>query len=93
MKGSNKAVSYVRAPETRGKRAAYEEKFAGLIQLCGRAEAEGFQNVIVNWPWTIGDTYEEVIESLSRIAEAGLVLHIVDRGDNKHIVPPGIDHN
>src|SRR5437667_10862969 len=28
------------------------------------------------YPWALGDTYDELIENLSRLADAGLVLHI-----------------
>jgi len=30
-------------------------------------------------PWVIGDTYEEVIESLSQLAESNLALVVVRR--------------
>ncbi len=77
MEENNKGATYCRAPETRGKDIPYEQKFANLIKLCRMAKKDGIRNVVVSWPWVIGDTYEEVIESLSRIADAGLVLHIV----------------
>jgi len=57
----------------------YEEKFTKFIQLCDRAKRDGIPNVIIAEPWVLGDTYDEVIESLSRVADAGLVLHIVSR--------------
>jgi hypothetical protein len=34
-----------------------------------------------SYPWVLGDTYEELIESLSRLADAGLTLHIGARKD------------
>lgn len=57
----------------------YEEKFADFIQLCQKTKADGTPRVIVAHPWVLGDTYEEVIESLSRLADAGLELHIGSR--------------
>jgi hypothetical protein len=93
MDSNNKAATYARAPETRGKHAPYKEKFAGLIQLCSSADRSRFQNIVVTWPWVIGDTYEEIIESLARIADAGLVLHILERGDNAQVFVPGIEQN
>ena len=57
----------------------YERKFADFIQLCQKTKAEGASHVIVAQPWALGDTYEEVIESLSRLADAGLALHIARR--------------
>jgi len=89
MKTSQKAATYKRAPETRGKNTPYGQKFANLIKLCEKAKAEGVENIVVTWPWVIGDTYEEVIESLSRISDAGLILHIVERFQpGKPYLPP-----
>ena len=55
---------------------AYEQKFADFIRLCSDAKAKGLSQITVAYPWVIGDNYEEVIESLSRLANAGLSLHI-----------------
>lgn len=59
----------------------YEEKFAGFIQLCSEANAKGATEIIVDHPWALGDNYQELIESLSRLADAGLSLHIAGRGE------------
>lgn len=59
----------------------YEKKFANFIRLCSEAKANGVSQVIIPYPWVIGDTYEEVIESLSRLSDAGLSLHIAARKD------------
>ncbi len=59
----------------------YEKKFADFIRLCSEAKANGISQVTVAYPWVIGDTYEEMIESLSRLADAGLSLHIAARKD------------
>ena len=59
----------------------YEQKFAGFIQLCTEAKAKGVSQVIIAYPWVIGDNYEEVMESLSRLADTGLSLHIAARKD------------
>lgn len=85
VKGMNKSkqvATYKRAPETRGKNIAYDKKFSNLIKLCEKTKAEGIHNIVVTWPWVIGDTYDEMIESLSRFADAGVVLHIVERCKN-----------
>jgi len=55
----------------------YEKKFADFIQMCADLKAKGVTEMVVAYPWAPGDTYEEVIESLSRLADAGLRLHIV----------------
>ena len=57
----------------------YEQKFADFIKLCEEAKANGIQQVVIAQPWAIGDTYDEVVESLSRLADAGLTLHIAGR--------------
>lgn len=79
MDKNKPAAIYKRDPESRGKNMAYEQKFANLIKLCEKTKADGIENIIVTWPWVIGDTYDEMVESLSRIADAGLVLHVVER--------------
>lgn len=57
----------------------YEEKFADFIRMCADLKAQGVKQVVVANPKSLGDTYEEVIESLSRLAEAGLALHVAAR--------------
>lgn len=59
--------------------AGYEEKFAAFITMIQDAKQAGDVRVIVDQPWVLGDNYEELIESLSRLADAGLTLHIVRR--------------
>ena len=57
----------------------YERKFANFIQMCKGAKSKGIPTVIVQYPWVLGDNYEEIIESLSRLADAGLALMISGR--------------
>ena len=59
----------------------YEKKFADFIRLCAEAKANGVSQMVIAYPWVIGDNYEEVMESLSRLADAGLSLHIGARKD------------
>jgi hypothetical protein len=59
----------------------YEKKFADFIRLCAEAKANGTVQIIIGYPWALGDTYEELIESLSRLADADLTLHIGARKD------------
>lgn len=87
------ATTYRRSLKTRGAKAPYEQKFSNLIKLCAKAKADGIRNVIVTWPWVIGDTYEEVIESLSRFADSGLVLHIVERFSGAESKAPDVSLN
>jgi hypothetical protein len=57
----------------------YEEKFKELIQMC--AEAESGTTVVVAAPEVLGDTYEEIIETLRRFAAKELQLAIADYSD------------
>ncbi len=57
----------------------YETKYAEFIRLCAQAKSDNVDYVIIAQPWVLGDTYDEIIESLSRLAEAGLALHIGSR--------------
>lgn len=59
--------------------ANYEQKFADFITMCQESKQAGIEEVAVAYPWVLGDTYEEIIESLSRLADAGLSLHIIQR--------------
>lgn len=59
----------------------YEKKFADFIRICSESKAKGVKHVMIAYPWALGDTYEELIESLSRLADAGLLLHIAARED------------
>ena len=72
-------AAFTRAPQTRNQVMPYAQKFSGLIKLCNSAKFDRIQNVMVACPWVIGDTYEELIESLSRIAEAELALIVGER--------------
>ena len=54
----------------------YESKYAEFIRLCAQSKQNGVDHVIIPQPWVLGDTYEEIIESLSRLSESGLALHI-----------------
>lgn len=54
----------------------YEEKFAQFIQLCDDAKDGNVETILIPTPNVLGDTYEEIIESLSRIAKSGAMLII-----------------
>ena len=54
----------------------YEEKFADFIKMCAEAKSQGVSQIVVAQPWALGDNYEEMIESLSRLKKAGLSLNI-----------------
>lgn len=54
----------------------YERKFADFIRLCQDARASGLKQVVIAHPSVIGDDYDEILESLTRLALAGLALSI-----------------
>lgn len=54
----------------------YTVKFEGFIRMCDDAKKTGLQQVAVAHPSVIGDNYDEMVESLSRLAKAGLSLAI-----------------
>ncbi len=56
----------------------YETKFADFIRLCAESQKSGVKQLVVATPSVIGDSYAEVIESLSRLAESGLALSIAE---------------
>lgn len=59
--------------------SGYEKKFADFIQMCADLKAKGLTQVVIAHPSALGDNYEEMIESLSRLADAGLALNIAQR--------------
>jgi hypothetical protein len=61
----------------------YEQKFAGLLELCAHATRDRLDVVVVHDPEVLGDTYEEIVESLNRIADAGLKLAIPPRAERR----------
>ncbi|PZP64195.1 MAG: hypothetical protein DI597_00850 [Pseudoxanthomonas spadix] len=65
----------------------YAQKFAGFLDLCVEAKRQGIEAVVVSHPSVLGDTYAELIESLSRLADAGLSLHIAGRGPSATVTP------
>ena len=52
----------------------YEVKFAGFLDMIRESKANHIETVLLVDPRHLGDTYDEVIESLSRIARADLSL-------------------
>lgn len=60
----------------------YERKFAEFIRMCAETKAAGVKQVLVAYPWVLGDNYEEMVESLSRLADAGLGLQIQARAQS-----------
>jgi hypothetical protein len=76
MANNRKAVSYVREPGA-NKFAPYAEKFAGFIRAVAEAKTSGCDLILIDEPWVIGDTYEEITESLSHLGGSDVGLCVV----------------
>jgi hypothetical protein len=59
----------------------YDTKFADFNKLISEARANGITEVTVAYPFVIGDNYVEMVESLIRLADAGLALRVVNGRD------------
>ena len=70
-----KVVTYARELNTPAD-IAYEKKFDELIRLCKEAPSQA-DAVVMASPQVLGDSYDEVMESLRRIANVGLAIIIV----------------
>jgi hypothetical protein len=44
--------------------------------------------VIIHHPQVLGDNYDEMVESMNRIADAGLMIHILPRGEREKANAP-----
>jgi len=43
----------------------YEKKFADFIKLCSEAKTNGTEQVVIGYPWALGDTYDvEVLDHI-----------------------------
>jgi hypothetical protein len=65
-----------------------EEKFAEFIRQCKTVKEQGAITVIVTHPAKLGDTYEEMVESLSRVAELGLQLVVAEPSRSRRGAQP-----
>jgi hypothetical protein len=76
MPKKQKVISYFRKPGA-NKYAPYATKFAGFIRAVAKAKATGCEAILIEEPWVIGDTYEEITESLSYLAGTVIGLCII----------------
>ena len=63
----------------------YEQKFSGLIAAIASAKTEGADVLTVTSAETLGDDYEELIESLKSIARAGIALGFTPAGQRGRV--------
>ena len=62
---------------------SYEQKFAGLVELCHKLKCDDV--VTIATPHALGDSYDEIIESLNRIADTEAMLLIVPRASRRRV--------
>ena len=67
--------------------AGYEAKSTDFIQLCRDSKKNGVGVVLIEHPSALGDTKEELIESLYRLSDHGLRLEIASETE------PGVGLN
>ena len=73
-----KAVTYARDFK-KTENLPYEQKFATLYTLCEDAASGEFEAVIIAYPEVLGDTYEEMMISLSLLANTGLLVAVAGK--------------
>lgn len=56
----------------------YEQKFADFIHMLAETKDEV---VLIHHPEVLGDSYEEIVESLNRLADAKKQLVTLPRGE------------
>ncbi len=61
--------------------SVYEQKFSEFLKVCEKSDPSGKDVLIIDHPEVIGDDYDEIVESLNRLGDAGLNLAIVSRKD------------
>jgi len=76
MAKKSKVFTYVR-DRAANKDAPYAVKFANFVQAINDAKVTGCSTILIMEPWVIGDTYEEITESLTRLSGTGIGLQIV----------------
>lgn len=70
-----RAVAYARDLE-KTKALPYEQKFSELFELCESASSLKVDVVIIAYPEVLGDSHEEVMISLSLLANANLLVAV-----------------
>lgn len=59
------------------KTSQYEQKYKDFLQRLKEAKANGVTLIVIKKPQELGETYEEMVESLNRIAALDLNLAIL----------------
>lgn len=65
------------------KTSTYEKKYESLLRRIREAKKNGVTLFVIAQPEELGKTYEEMVESLNRLAEADLNLAILPKEARK----------
>ncbi len=60
-------------------KSQYQTKYKELLERIQEAKKNGITLFVVREPQELGDTYEDMVESLNRLADADLNLAILPR--------------
>ena len=60
-------------------KAAYQKKYAALLERIQEAKKNSITLFVIQEPQELGETYEDMVESLNQIADADLNLAILPR--------------
>jgi len=60
-----------------------KKKFAGFDEMIASAKRDNIRAVLIHHPAVLGDTYEELVMNLDKLATAQLLLHIVPPKERK----------
>jgi len=85
FRGPKEIIAYARDGSA-NRNSPYTVKFAALIEAFGKARKDGSEILVIAEPWVIGDTADELVESLSRLAGTDIGLIILHR---RRAVPHG----
>ena len=61
----------------------YRQKFASIIAMCRKAKRGDVVSIAT--PHTLGDSYDEIIESLNRLSNTEAMLLIVPRAFRRRV--------
>lgn len=61
------------------KQSTYEKKYSAFLRRIREAKKNGITLFVIAEPKELGETYDEMVESLNRLAEADLNLAILPR--------------
>jgi hypothetical protein len=78
FKGGKAVIGYSR-DGTANQNAPYHIKFAAFIEALAKAKKDGSEVMVIAEPWVIGDSQEDLVESLSRLAGTHIGLEIIHR--------------